>query len=38
MAKRADARTTEVTSSHAVMYSHPDRVADIILDAAKSVS
>jgi pimeloyl-ACP methyl ester carboxylesterase len=38
MAKRADARITEVSSSHVAMYSHPDRVVDIILDAAESVS
>ena len=37
MAKRAHARIAEVNSSHIVMYSHPDRVVDIILDAAKSV-
>jgi pimeloyl-ACP methyl ester carboxylesterase len=37
MAKRADACITEVSSSHAVLYPHPDRVVDIILDAAKSV-
>jgi hypothetical protein len=36
--KRADACITEVSSSHAVLYSHPDRVVDIILYAAKSVS
>jgi hypothetical protein len=38
MAKRADARITEVSSSHVAMYSHPGRVVDIILDAAESVS
>lgn len=38
MAQRADARITEVSSSHVAMYSHPDRVVDIILDAAESVS
>ena len=38
MAKRADASITEVSSSHVAMYSHPDRVVDIILDAAESVS
>ena len=38
MAKRAHARITKVSSSHVVMHSHPDRVVDIILNAAKSVS
>ena len=38
MAKRADARITEVSSSHVAMYSHPDSVVDIILDAAKTIS
>ena len=33
MAKRAGSRTTEVASSHAVMLSHPDKVADTILAA-----
>jgi len=37
MAKRAHARITKVSSSHVVMYSHPRRVVDIILSAAKSV-
>ena len=34
MAKRANAHTVEVASAHAVMLSHPDAVADLILDAA----
>jgi pimeloyl-ACP methyl ester carboxylesterase len=38
MAKRAHARITEVSSSHAVMYSHPDRVLAIILQAAESLN
>jgi pimeloyl-ACP methyl ester carboxylesterase len=38
MAKRADARITEVSSSHVAMYSHPDQVVDIILDATEAVS
>jgi pimeloyl-ACP methyl ester carboxylesterase len=38
MAKRADARITEVSSSHVVMYSHPDHVVDIILQAAESIN
>jgi pimeloyl-ACP methyl ester carboxylesterase len=38
MAKRADARITEVSSSHVAMYSHPDRVVEVILDATESVS
>ena len=37
MAKRAHAHITKVGSSHVVMYSHPHRVVDIILSAAKSV-
>jgi pimeloyl-ACP methyl ester carboxylesterase len=35
MATRARARITEVTSSHAVMLSHPDAVAAIIEQAAR---
>jgi pimeloyl-ACP methyl ester carboxylesterase len=34
MAARAHATTVEVKSSHAVMVSHPDAVADLILTAA----
>lgn len=37
MAERAHAHVVEVDASHAVAVSHPDAVADIILDAAHSV-
>ncbi|SDY13470.1 Pimeloyl-ACP methyl ester carboxylesterase [Amycolatopsis xylanica] len=37
MAQRAHAKTVEVKASHAVSVSRPDAVADIVLDAAKSV-
>ena len=37
MAKRADARITEVRSSHVAMYSHPADVVKVILAAAASV-
>lgn len=37
MASRAGATTVEVNSSHAVMLSHPDRVADLVLQAADAV-
>jgi pimeloyl-ACP methyl ester carboxylesterase len=36
MATRANARITEVASSHAVMLSHPGAVADVITQAASS--
>jgi pimeloyl-ACP methyl ester carboxylesterase len=35
MAKRADARTVEIDSSHVAMISHPDTVTDLILAAAR---
>ncbi|GAA0919824.1 alpha/beta hydrolase [Streptomyces thermoalcalitolerans] len=38
MAERAGARTKEVRSSHAVMVSHPDVVADFIADAARATA
>ena len=34
MAKRADATTVEIPSSHVAMISHPDVVTDLILEAA----
>jgi pimeloyl-ACP methyl ester carboxylesterase len=37
MAQRAHSRVVEVDASHAVAVSHPDAVADIIVDAAHSV-
>ena len=37
MAKRANAKTTEIAASHVVMLSHPKEVTDIIEEAAKSV-
>jgi pimeloyl-ACP methyl ester carboxylesterase len=37
MAKRAHARTIEVKASHLVAVSHPDDVAGLISDAARSV-
>jgi len=37
-AKRANAKTTEVASSHVVFLSHPDTVVSVILDAATAVS
>lgn len=36
MANRAGSHITKVRSSHVAMYSHPDNVVDIILDAAHS--
>jgi len=33
-AKRANAKTTEVASSHVVFLSHPDAVVDVIVSAA----
>ncbi|MCL2788794.1 MAG: alpha/beta hydrolase, partial [Micrococcales bacterium] len=38
MAKRASSNISEVKSSHAVMYSHPNSVVAIILKAANTVS
>ncbi|WFE66126.1 alpha/beta hydrolase [Micromonospora sp. WMMD714] len=38
MAQRAHARTTEVTASHVVMVSQPDRTTDVILAAIRGVS
>jgi pimeloyl-ACP methyl ester carboxylesterase len=38
MAKRANAKTTILKSSHVAMLSKPQEVLDVILDAAKSVS
>jgi pimeloyl-ACP methyl ester carboxylesterase len=37
MAERAHAHVVEVDASHAVAVSHPDAVADLIVDAAHSV-
>jgi pimeloyl-ACP methyl ester carboxylesterase len=37
MAKRANAKTTEISASHVVMLSHPKEVLAIIEEAAKSV-
>lgn len=37
MAERAQSHIVEVDASHAVAVSHPDAVADIVLDAAHSV-
>ena len=38
MAKRANAKTTTLQSSHVAMLSKPKEVLDVILDAAKSVN
>jgi hypothetical protein len=38
MAKRANAKTTILKSSHVAMLSKPKEVLDVILDAAQSVS
>jgi pimeloyl-ACP methyl ester carboxylesterase len=38
LAKRANAKTTVLKSSHVAMLSHPNEVLDVISDAAKSVS
>ena len=38
MAKRANAKTTTLKSSHVVMLSKPNEVLDVILDAATSVT
>jgi pimeloyl-ACP methyl ester carboxylesterase len=37
MAQRAHAHVVEVDASHAVAVSHPQAVADLIVDAAHSV-
>ena len=37
MAERAHAHVVEVDASHAVAVSHPDVVADIVVDAAHAV-
>lgn len=37
-AKRANAKTTEVESSHVVFLSHPDAVVKVIVDAAVAVT
>ena len=36
-AKRANAKTTEVESSHVVFLSHPDAVVNVIVEAAAGV-
>ena len=38
MARRAGAQITEVDSSHVVMISHPDEVADVVRTAYQAVS
>jgi pimeloyl-ACP methyl ester carboxylesterase len=38
MAQRAGAKVTELKGSHAILISQPQAVADVILEAAKSVS
>ena len=38
MAKRANAKTTILKSSHVAMLSKPNEVLNVILNAAKSVS
>ena len=37
-AKRANAKTTEVESSHVVFLSHPDAVVNVIVDAATAAA
>jgi len=37
MAKRANAKTTVLKSSHVAMLSKPDEVLEVFLDAARSV-
>jgi pimeloyl-ACP methyl ester carboxylesterase len=37
-AKRANAKTTEVESSHVIFLSHPDAVVNVILDAATAAA
>jgi pimeloyl-ACP methyl ester carboxylesterase len=37
MAKRADATTVKISSSHVAMISHPAVVTDLVLDAARGV-
>jgi hypothetical protein len=34
LAKRMDAKTTEIPSSHVVMLSHPEETAAVIIQAA----
>ena len=38
MAKRANAKTVEVNSSHVAYMSHPKETAELIEEAANSVS
>lgn len=38
MAKRANAKTIELQSSHVAMVSQPERVLDVVLEAAKQTS
>lgn len=38
MAARASARTVEIRSSHVAMITHPEDVADLILDAARTTT
>jgi pimeloyl-ACP methyl ester carboxylesterase len=38
MYKRSNTKVTEIKGSHAVYVSQPEKVADVIIDAAKSVS
>ena len=38
MAQRAGAKVTELKGSHAIMSSQPEAVADVILEAAQSIS
>jgi pimeloyl-ACP methyl ester carboxylesterase len=38
MAKRARSKVTEIVSSHAVYISQPDKVAEVIVEAAKAAS
>lgn len=35
MARRANARTVEIRSSHAAMVSNPEAVTDLVLAAAR---
>jgi hypothetical protein len=37
-AKRANAKTTEVESSHVIFLSHPDAVVKVIVDAATAAA
>jgi hypothetical protein len=38
MAKRAEAQITEVEGSHVIMISKPGVVADVVLEAIRTVS